>query len=86
VSPPDGRDLTEGELRILRIIQAHYGPQNSAEDAFLAGDGKTVLLVKSRDGSGSLMVNLTDLATWCADGTITSDEELRRRWLRIEGT
>jgi len=78
------RDLTEGELRILRMIQAHYGPQNSADDAFLAGDGKAVLLVKSRNGSGALMVNLTDLAAWRADDTITSDEELRRRWLRIE--
>jgi hypothetical protein len=66
------------------MIQAHYGPQNSADDAFLAGDGKAVLLVKSRNGSGALMVNLTDLAAWRADGTITSDEELRRRWLRIE--
>ena len=78
------RDLTEGELRILHMIQAHYGPQNSADDAFLAGDGKAVLLVKSRNGSGALMVNLTDLAAWRADDTITSDEELRRRWLRIE--
>jgi hypothetical protein len=66
------------------MIQAHYGPQNSADDAFLAGDGKAVLLVKLRNGSGALMVNLTDLAAWRADGTITSDEELRRRWLRIE--
>ena len=45
------RNLTEGEIRILRMIQAHYGPQNSAEDAFWATDDKAVLLVKSGCGS-----------------------------------
>lgn len=80
------RNLTEGEIRILRMIQAHYGPQNSAEDAFWATDDKAVLLVKSRDGSRTLMVNLTNLANWRADGTIASDEGLRREWLRIEDT
>jgi hypothetical protein len=45
------RNLTEGEIRILRMIQAHYAPQNSAEDAFWATDDKAVLLVKSGCGS-----------------------------------
>jgi hypothetical protein len=66
------------------MIQAHYGPQNSAEDACWDSDDRAVLLVKSRDGSSSLMVNLTNLAHWRADGTIASDEDLRREWLRIE--
>jgi hypothetical protein len=80
------RNLTEGDLRILRMIQVHYGPQNSVEDAFWGGDDNAVLLVKSRDASGSLMMNLTNLAKWRADGTIASDEDLRREWLRIEDT
>jgi hypothetical protein len=79
------RNLSEGELRILHMIQAHYGPQNSVKDAFWASGDQAVLLVKSRDGSRTFMVNLTNLATWRADGTIASDEDLRREWLRIEG-
>jgi len=80
------RNLTEGELRILHTVQAYYGPQNSAEDVYWANGDEAVILVKSRDGSGTLMVNLTNLATWRVDGTIASDEELRREWLRIEDT
>jgi hypothetical protein len=80
------RDLTEGELRILHMVQAHHGPQNSVEDAFWAGGDQAVLLVKSRDGSRTFMVNLTNLAAWRADGTIASDEDLRREWLRIDDT
>ena len=80
------RNLTEGELRILHMIQAHYGPQNSVEDAFWADGDQAVLLVKSRDGSRRFMVNLTNLAAWRADGTIANDEDLRREWLRIEDT
>ena len=80
------RKLTEDELQILRMIQDHYGPQNSAENAFRASGNDAVLVVRSRDGSGTFMVNLTNLATWRADGTITSDEDLKREWLRIEDT
>jgi len=80
------RNLTEDELRILRMIQDHYGPQNSAENAFRASDDNAVLVVRSRDGSGTFMVNLTNLATWRADGTIANDEDLKREWLRIEDT
>jgi hypothetical protein len=80
------RDLTEGELRILHMVQAHYGPQNSTEDVYWASGDEAVILVKSRDGAGTLMVNLTNLATWRADGTIASDEKLRREWLQIEDT
>jgi hypothetical protein len=66
--------------------QAHYGPQNSVEDAFWAGGDQAVLLVKSRDGSRTFMVNLRNVAAWRVDGTIASDEDLRRDWLRIEDT
>jgi hypothetical protein len=30
-----------------------------------------------------VMANLTNLASWRADGTIGSDEELRKAWLRL---
>jgi hypothetical protein len=30
------------------------------------------------------MANLSNLAAWRADGTISSDEELRTKWLRLK--
>jgi hypothetical protein len=30
------------------------------------------------------MANLSNLAAWRADGTISSDEELKSEWLRLE--
>jgi len=30
------------------------------------------------------MANLTNLAVWRLDGTIPSDEELKRDWLRLQ--
>ncbi len=80
------RDLTEEECQILKIIQQHYGAHNTAEDVFWANGDEAVLSVKTRAGSTAIMANLTNLANWCADGTIASDEELKREWLQIENT
>jgi hypothetical protein len=77
------RALTEGEAAILGIVQQGYGPQNTADKVFFTGSDEAVLFVKSLDGTSPLMANLTNLATWRANGTISSDEELRKQWLRL---
>lgn len=41
------------------------------------------IFVKATNGTSPLMANLTNLAKWRADGTISSDEELRSLWLRL---
>ena len=75
------RELTKGESRILEIIQDMYGAQNTREDVLFAND-EAVILVEAADGTTALMASLTNLAGWYADGTITSDDELKRVWLR----
>jgi len=51
----------------------------------MEGDEAT-LWVTDDTGTTVLMANLTNLASWRRDGTITSEGELKREWLRIEGT
>lgn len=80
---PFGRPLREEERRIIKLIQAYYGPLNNNEDLVKWIEGDATLWVADRGGENVLMVNLTNLATWRSDGTITSDEELERDWLRI---
>jgi hypothetical protein len=77
------RDLTAAEAGILRIIQEGYGLQNTADEVFFTDTHEAVIFVKASDGSSRVMANLTNLATWRADGTIPSDEELKRDWLRL---
>jgi len=77
------RDLTPGEAGILRIIQEGYGLQNTADEVFFTGSYEAAIFVKASDGTSRVMANLTNLAAWRADGTIPSDEELRRDWLRL---
>ena len=77
------RDLTAAEAGILRIIQEGYGLQNTADEVFFTDAHEAVIFVKASDGSSRVMANLTNLATWRADGTIPSDEELKRDWLRL---
>ena len=79
------RDLTEEESRILEMIRSHYGPQNTAESIIWMDDEAT-LWVTDSTGATVLMAHLTNLASWCLDGTIRSDEELRRDWLQIGST
>ena len=38
---------------------------------------------KVHDGASLLMANLSALAAWRADGTISSDDELKSEWLRL---
>ncbi len=80
------RTLTSEESRVLKLIQTHYGPQNSEDSiTWMEGDEAT-LFVTNRGGASVLMAHLTNLASWRLDGTITSDEELQRDWLQIEDT
>ena len=77
------RELTAGETAVLRIIQKGYGPQNTAAEVFFTDANEAALFVKASDGTSPVMANLTNLAAWRADGTISSDEELQKKWLRL---
>jgi hypothetical protein len=78
------RDLTSGEAGILGIIQESYGSQNTVDEVFFTDSDEAALFVKASNGTSLLMANLTNLAKWRADGTISSDEDLKRNWLRLE--
>jgi hypothetical protein len=78
------RVLTDGEHSILKIIQDGYGPQNSADKVFFTERNEAVIFVKASDGTSPLMANLSTLAAWRADGTISTDEELKADWLRLD--
>jgi hypothetical protein len=77
------RVLTAGESAILAMIQHGYGPQNSSDGVFFTKADEAVIFVKASDGTSPLMANLSNLAAWRADGTISSDEELKSEWLRL---
>ena len=78
------RQLTAGELSILGMIQEAYGQQNTVDNVFFSERDEAVIFVKTATGTTPLMVVLTNLAQCRADGTIASDEELKRTWLQIE--
>jgi hypothetical protein len=42
-----------------------------------------VIFVSACDGTSPLMANLSNLATWRANGTISSDDELKSDWLQL---
>jgi hypothetical protein len=65
------------------MIQEGYGSQNDADGVFFTDAGEAAILVKASNGSSALMVNLTNLAEWRANGTISSDEDLKTDWLRL---
>jgi hypothetical protein len=77
------RVLTAGETAVLAMIQQGYGPQNSAERVFFTNAGEAVISVEASDGTSPLIANLSNLAAWRADGTISSDDELKSEWLRL---
>jgi hypothetical protein len=77
------RVLNAGESAILAMIQQGYGPQNSADTVFFTKADEAVIMVKASDGTSHMMANLSNLATWRADGTISSDDELKSKWLRL---
>jgi hypothetical protein len=77
------RMLSDGEAAVLTMIQRGYGPQNSIDQVFFTNTDEAVILVKASDGTSPVMANLSNLAKWRANGTISSDEELRAKWLRL---
>jgi hypothetical protein len=77
------RDLTSGEAGILKTIQEGYGSQNNVDEVFFTDTDEAAILVKASDGTSRVMANLTNLAAWRGDGTIPTDEELKRDWLRL---
>ena len=80
------RHLTKEETRVLGLIQAYYGSQNSADGITWVNAGEAVLWITDNAGAAVLMANLTNLANWRLDGTISNDEELTRDWLQIKNT
>ena len=59
-------------------VQDFWGLRNNAREVHLTESDEAVLFVVAQDGSNPVMVNLTNLAAWRADETLTLNE-LRRR-------
>jgi len=78
------RILTDGETAVLTIIQQGYGPHNSTDKVFFSPANEAVMFVRLSNGTSIVMANLSNLAAWRADGTISSDDELRTKWLRLK--
>jgi hypothetical protein len=75
------REMTPGEREILEAIQRIHGSQNDEEEVFFASADEAVLFVKSVGGKSIMMVNISNLAAWRADGSIASELDLERDWL-----
>ena len=78
------RALTDGETAVLAIIQQGYGPHNSADKVYFSPTNEAVIFVRLANGMSIVMANLSDLAARRAAGTISSDEELKIKWLRLD--
>lgn len=65
------RPLSHHEMGVLREIQDFWGIQNGARDVFVTDSGEAAIFVIAMDGSRPVMVNLTNLGAWLADGTLT---------------
>jgi hypothetical protein len=77
------RQLTDGEMAILTMVQTGWGPQNRLEHVIFSERDEAYLFVRDSDGSMPGAVNLTVIAMFRADGTVASDEELKRRHLHL---
>ena len=78
------RVLTIEETAVLTIIQEGYGVHNHAGKVFFSPANEAVIFVRLANGMSALMANLSNLAARRADGTISSDDELRTKWLRLK--
>jgi hypothetical protein len=80
------RSLSEGELKILRLIQKYYGALNTEDEIIFDDKDEAVIWIKDETGDTILMVNLTNLAAWRDDGVIPSEEDLLSDWLNVKLT
>jgi hypothetical protein len=78
---PAPRQLTESEAAILAVITEQFGARNTTDEVFFTDDDEAALFIKAPDGTSVAAANLTNLARWRADGTISSEEELKSEWL-----
>ena len=72
------RVLTDGETAVLTIIQEGYGPHNTVDKVFFSPADEAVMFVRLLNGMSVVMANLSDLAARRADGTISSDDEMKK--------
>jgi len=78
------RILTDGKTSALMIIQQGHGPHNSIDRVFFSPVDEAVMFVKLSNGTSIVLANLSNLVAWRADGTISSDDELRTKRLRFK--
>ncbi|MFZ0863902.1 MAG: hypothetical protein ABR881_19375 [Candidatus Sulfotelmatobacter sp.] len=78
------RVLTDGEIAVLTVIQQGYGPQNGIDQVFFTPADEAIIFVRLSNGMSIVMANLSNLAARRADGTISSDDELKKKWLRLD--
>ena len=71
------RVLTEGEIAVLTIIQEGYGAHNTVDKVFFPPADEAVMFVRLLNGMSVVMANLSNLAARRADGTISSDNEMK---------
>jgi hypothetical protein len=72
------RGLTDGETAVLTIIQEGYGAHNTVDKVFFSPADEAVMFVRLLNGMSVVMANLSDLAARRADGTISSDDEMKK--------
>ncbi|MGD1119075.1 MAG: hypothetical protein ABR886_06265 [Dehalococcoidales bacterium] len=77
------KKLTIGESKILALIQEEYGPQNTEKDVIRSDSGEAVIFAKDVNGVPYKLINLTNVAAMCENGTIKSEQELISKWIHI---
>jgi hypothetical protein len=82
--PRQRRVLTHGETAVLTLIQQGYGAHNDVGKVFFTPADEAVIFVRLANGMSIVMANLSNLAARRADGSISSDDELKTRWLRLD--
>jgi hypothetical protein len=78
------RVLTDGETAVLTLIQQGYGPHNSIDKVLFNPSNEAIMFVRLLNGMSIVLANLTNLAARRADGSIASDDELKKKWLRLD--
>lgn len=75
------RPLNDSERAVLDLIRKHHGPQNTEDDISWVEGDEAVLWIKNEDGEALLVANLTNLASWHADGGLSTEK--LHEWLGI---